>query len=74
MLVELWVQPLHIIVRPIKNALYSPRSAIIAVLLEGGRFLAIDMVRGSAVLPMLTSSSSIVATRREISIPRSNAS
>ena len=57
-----------------KTSLYSPNSAINSVLVEGGRFFAIDIVRGSAIVPILTSSSSVAATLREISISRSNAS
>ena len=55
-------------------SLYSPKRAIIVVLVAGGKFLAIEMLRGSSVVPMFISSSSVAATCREISISRLNAS
>ena len=47
---------------------------IIVDLVVGGRFFAIEMVRGSSVVPTFISSSSVAATRRETSISHSNAS
>ena len=44
------------------DSLYSPKSVIIVVLVVGGKFLAIDMLCGSSVVPMFISSSSITAT------------
>ena len=37
------------------DSLYSPKSVIIVVLVVGGKFLAIDMLRGSSVVPMFIS-------------------
>ena len=56
-----------------KAPLCSPKRAIIVVVVVGGKFLAIDMLHGLFVVPMVISSSSVVATHREISISHSNA-
>ena len=57
-----------------KTSLYSCSSLIMVALAVGGRSFAIERARGASVVPTFIASSTIVVTRRKISILRSKAS